>query len=211
MSRQPFGAVEVDDKLLKVATHRREIADPIVNPYNELHPDAQSLLATAAVDLPLGSAQPWSIAGQVEETRQMQNEQRPARRSRQTSEDQRVAAAEIVESVAARLEVADKRGRATSIPKMADDIVRLMAATVLTGGAQFAPTTGKEATEMAKLWSSIRATYRAGAALEKMTETTAKDSTEDVVRHLNDLKQRLEARQVRPGQVKQIVHVEDDD
>jgi hypothetical protein len=148
-----------------------------------------------------------------ERARELQKKSRgPYREARKLRDEQaRETAAEILENTKANMEVAAQRAKQASIPKMADDIVRLMAAAVLTGGPQFSPVTGKEATEMAKHWATIRQTYKTGAAMDKLVETTAKDTTEDVVRHLNDLRQRIEARSAQPGNVRQTVHLEDDE
>ena len=215
----PDDRIEIDDDLYEILAAETRHHTPPPQPAADTRlehglPDDTSIIVERVADPRHLNLRPLTDTPEgSERARELQKLSRGKyREARKLRDDQaRAVAAEILDQTKTNMDIAAQRAKAASIPKMADDIVRLMAAAVLNGGPQFSPVTGKEATEMAKHWASIRQTYKAGAAMDKLVDTTAKDSTEDVVRHLHDLRQRIEARQAQPGQVRQTVHLEDDD
>jgi hypothetical protein len=134
-------------------------------------------------------------------------------RAQRSSEE----ASEILDTVKDALTLSADGGRPTSIPKMSDDIVRMMGGLIRNGGPMFAPTSAKEASDIAKQWASIGASYRTGRAMDKVTETIGTpvgDPASEVLKAMAEQATRLRmnaaARGAQPGQVRQILDADDD-
>jgi hypothetical protein len=130
------------------------------------------------------------------------------------SEEGRQAAAEIVDTVADAMGIVQNITTGP-IDKMADQIVRMNGNLILNGGPMFAPTSAREASDMAKQWATIANQYRTSAAAKKLMDTTSKDVSGDVLSRLTELatnaQTRAAASKAKAGQVHQIVDDEDDE
>lgn len=211
-------AVELDDELVKIIA--RQADAPIATPI-EVRTDAEDTLRQFdpnAVDIKQGRWELKDTEAGKERARQMQERSRGKYREARAlrSQEAKEEAANILATVGEAMETAKNQSLFTGpIDKTADHIVRMMANLILSGGPMFVPTTAKEASEMAKQWASIGASYRAAKVAAKVLETSSTESlTADVASKLAELKTRAEARvadPVKPGKVRQVATDGDDD
>lgn len=206
--------VELDDELVKIIA--RQAGAPIATPV-EVRTDAEDELnpSTADVEGKLDYRRGLKILKDDEESRQRAREMQAKSRGKYRearalrSQEAKEEAANILATVGEAMETAKNQSLFTGpIDKTADHIVRMMANLILSGGPMFVPTTAKEASEMAKQWASIGASYRAAKVQQKVLETSSTESLmADVASKLAELKTRAEARvadPVKPGRVRRV-------
>lgn len=205
--------VEIDPEVQKIIA--RQAGAPIATPI-EVRTAAEDELNPPDVEGKLDYRRGLKVLKDDEESRQrardMQAKSRGKYREARAlrSQEAKEEAANILATVGEAMETAKNQSLFTGpIDKTADHIVRMMANLILSGGPMFVPTTAKEASEMAKQWASIGASYRAAKVAAKVLETSSTESlTADVASKLAELKTRAEARvadPVKPGKTRQII------
>lgn len=211
--------VELDPEVQKIIA--RQAGAPIATPI-EVRTAAEDELNPPDVEGKLDYRRGLKVLKDDEESRQrardMQAKSRGKYREARAlrSQEAKEEAANILATVGEAMETAKNQSLFTGpIDKTADHIVRMMANLILSGGPMFVPTTAKEASEMAKQWASIGASYRAAKVAAKVLETSSTESlTADVASKLAELKTRAEARvadPVKPGKTRQIIEGEGND